>query len=243
MLHLLDSLSLRSRPRSRLPLRGRVRRPTVLTTQRQRRYSRPQRLPPRSRRALQLDPSLHHSHSRAPPSWRVHCPFVFSRLSVVPLPSFSLAIPLLCVFVLVCCRPSSPFPNFKPHSSHTGPPTAPQQPIPAAVFSDHPSAFCSCFLSRFERGFAVGFQPSRVTGLQATKPKRSSPYLPVVFVEPFLARIYNPKEATTASLLAPSKVSSSFLTCLTRASTVPALAHPQVGVSTVRSPSIAFSGL
>ena len=70
---------------------------------------------------------------------------------------------------LVCFRPSSPFPNFKPHSSHTGSPTAPQLPIPAAVFTDHPSsAFCSCFLSRFERGFAVGFQPSRVTGLQAT---------------------------------------------------------------------------
>ena len=50
-------------------------------------------------------------------------------------------------------------------------------------------------------------------------------------------------DATTASLLAPSEASSSFptsFTRLTRASTVPALAHPQVGVSTVRSSSVAF---
>ena len=38
--------------RNRSPLRGCVRRPMVLTTQRRRRYSRSQRLPPRSRRAL-----------------------------------------------------------------------------------------------------------------------------------------------------------------------------------------------
>ena len=44
--------STRCRFRSRSPLRGRVRRPTVLTTQRRRRYSRPQRFPPRSQCAL-----------------------------------------------------------------------------------------------------------------------------------------------------------------------------------------------
>ena len=47
-----------------------------------------------------------------------------------------------------------------------------------------------------------------------------------------------PNDATTASLLAPSEVSSSFSTCfnrLTHASTVPALAHLQVGVSTFPS--------
>ena len=46
-----------------------------------------------------------------------------------------------------------------------------------------------------------------------------------------------------ASLLVLSEASSSFLTCFTRLthpSTVPALAHPQVGVSTVRSSSVAF---
>ena len=52
-----------------------------------------------------------------------------------------------------------------------------------------------------------------------------------------------PNNATTASLLAPSEASSSFPTCLSRlthASTVPTLEHPQVGVSTVRSSSVAF---
>ena len=38
--------------RSRSPLQGRVRRPSFLTTQRRRRYSRPQRFPPCPRRAL-----------------------------------------------------------------------------------------------------------------------------------------------------------------------------------------------
>ena len=48
--------------------------------------------------------------------------------------------------------PSSPFPNFKPHSSHTGPLTAPQLPTSAAV-----SQISSVLLS-------VGFQPSHLTG-------------------------------------------------------------------------------
>ena len=57
-------------------------------------------------------------------------------------------------------------------------------------FIDHPSpAFYPFILSRFERRFTVGFQPSRVTDLQATSPKRSPPQFRVVFfVEPFLAR-------------------------------------------------------
>ena len=45
-----------------------------------------------------LDPRHHCSRSRAPSSGRVHCPFVFSRFSVVSLPSFSSAFPLLCAF-------------------------------------------------------------------------------------------------------------------------------------------------
>ena len=118
------------RSRSRSPLRGRVRRPTVLTTQRRRRYSRHQKFPPRSRRALLASPMPHRSSD------------VLDSLSLL----FSLAPTGAC------------------------PPTN------------------------------------------------------------------RPNDATAASLPAPSEVSSSFQTCLTRlthASTVPALAHPQVGVSTV----------
>ena len=59
-------------------------------------------------------------------------------------------------------------------------------------FIDQPSpAFCPYILSRFERRFPVGFQPSRVTGLQATSPQRSLPQLTVVYVAPFLARIFS----------------------------------------------------
>ena len=116
-----------------LPLRGRARRPPVPTAQRRHRYWRPQRFP-----------RLLRSRSRAPPSGRGHSPssIVFS---VVSLPSFSLA--LLWVFLhhrlvpafFVCCRPSSPFPKFKPHSPHTGS----LLPTTAAVFTDHTfPAFC-----------------------------------------------------------------------------------------------------
>ena len=65
------------------------------------------------------------------------------------------AFPPLCVFSSSVGRPPSPFQNFKPHSSHTGPPTASKIPTLAAV-SQIP-------LSRL---LSVGFQPSLVTGLQ-----------------------------------------------------------------------------
>ena len=84
-------------------------------------------------------------------------------------------------FRFVCCRPSSPFTNFKPHSSH--------------LTLGHLQRHCyleqqqfhrsllphllSVYLPRFERGFTVGLQPSRVTGLQATSPERSPPSAPL----------------------------------------------------------------
>ena len=54
--------------RSRSPLRERVRRPSVLTTQRRRRYSRPQTFLLVPNVLYSLDQRLHHSRSRAPPS-------------------------------------------------------------------------------------------------------------------------------------------------------------------------------
>ena len=63
-------------------------------------------------------------------------------------------------------------------SLHTGPPTAPLLPRPAAVSSFAPFPL---FLSRFERGFTVGLQPSGVTVLQATSPERSPPPRAVLF--------------------------------------------------------------
>ena len=130
--------------RSRSPLRGRVRRSTVLTTQRRRRYSRPRRFPPSSRRALLASPT----------------PPLFSRR--VPLAGLAVA------SVLALARPYG-------GGGGVCPPTD------------------------------------------------------------------RPKDPTTASLLAPSEVSSSFPTCFTgliHASTVPALAHTQVGVSTVHFPEL-----
>ena len=119
----------RSRSCSRSSLRGCVRRPTVLTTQRRRRYS---------RSFLTCFTRLTHASS------------------VSSLAHHKWACPL------------STFPSFKPHSSHTGPRTAPQLPKPVAVPSiTPPSAFCPYILFRFERCFTVGFQPSRVTGLLA----------------------------------------------------------------------------
>lgn len=42
-------------------------------------------------------------------------------------------------------------------------------------------AFCPYILSRFEQGFTVGLQPSRITGPQATSPKRRPPRRIVLF--------------------------------------------------------------
>ena len=87
-----------------------------------------------------------------------------------------------CLF-FVSCRPSSSSPNFKPHSSHTGPPTAPQLPTPAAVspiIPPPPSVPISSLV--FEGGFTVGFQPSRVTGLPASSPKTKSAALDCSFL-------------------------------------------------------------
>ena len=131
-----------------------------------------------------FDPPLHRSRSRAPPSGRVYCPFVFSRLSVVSLSSFFWHFHFSVCFRFVCCRPSSPFTNVKPHSSH--------------ITLGHLQRHCyleqqqfhrsllphllSVYLPRFKRGFTVGLQPSRVTGLQATSPERSPPSAPRPFV-------------------------------------------------------------
>ena len=78
------------------------------------------------------------------------------------------------MFFLVCCCPPSPFPNFKPHSSHTGPLTVPLLPTPAAVLPiapPPPSVCISCLVS--SEVSPLVFTPSRVTGLQAMSPKRS----------------------------------------------------------------------
>ena len=49
----------------------------------------------------------------------------------------------------VCHCPSSPFPNFKPHSPHTGPLTAQLLLTPSAVFTDHTfPTFCPYTLLR-----------------------------------------------------------------------------------------------
>ena len=87
-------------------------------------------------------------------------------------------------FRFVCCRPSSPFTNFKPHSSH--------------ITLGHLQRHCyleqqqfqrsllpyllSVYLPRFERGFTVGLQTSRVTVLQTTSPERSPPSAPRPYV-------------------------------------------------------------
>ena len=196
--------------------------------------------------------------SRSLLSGRAHCPFIFSRFSVVSPPSFLLAFLLLCVFSSsVVARPHFPRTSSQ-HSSHTGPPTAPQLPTPAAVspiIPPPPSVRISSLVRK--RAFIVGvdFQSSRVTGLQATSPKRSPPHLTVVFffqdtffslARPLSRRVRRPTILTQrwrrySCML--SEASSSFptcFTCLTHASTVPALAHPQVGVSTVRSPFLSF---
>ena len=128
----------RRRSRSRSPLRGRVRRPTVLTTQRRRRYSRPRRFPPSSRRALLASPTPPSFPRRAPP--------------------VGLAVAVALARPYGACPPTD-----------------------------------------------------------------------------------RPNDPTTAPLLTPSEVFSSFPMCFTRlthASTVPALAHPQVGVSTVHFPEL-----
>ena len=127
-----------------------------------------------------FDPPLHRSRSRAPPSGRVHCPFVFSRLSVVSLSSL-LAFPLLRVLSLRLLSPVLTFHELQAAflSHHTGPPTAPLLPRAAAVsLRSLLPHLLSVYLPRFERGFTVGLQPSRVTGLQATSPERSPPSAP-----------------------------------------------------------------
>ena len=101
--------------------------------------------------------------------------------------------------------------------------------------------------SPLSRLLSVGFQPSRVTGPQATSP--SPPHLTIALLSystpgcfrffpgeslslaPTRARppTVRPNDATTASLLAPSEDSFSFptgFTRLTSASTIPALAQP-----------------
>ena len=82
-----------------------------------------------------LDPRLHRSRSSTPISGRIHCPFIFSRFSVVSLSSFSLAFPLLCVLFLRLLSPVLTFPEHQAAflSHHTGPPTAPLLSRPAAV--------------------------------------------------------------------------------------------------------------
>ena len=106
--------------RSRSPLRERVRRPSVLTTQRRRRYSRPQTFLLVPNVLYSLDQRLHHSRSRAPPSKGVSTvcsssvallSFHFSRFNWHL--RFS-----ACFSFFVSCRPSSSSPNFKPHFSH-----------------------------------------------------------------------------------------------------------------------------
>ena len=82
-------------------------------------------------------------------------------------------VPALAHPYLAC--PLSTFPTLKPHSSHTRAPMAPQLPTPAAIHRSPVLRLLSVYPSRFERRFTVCFQPSRVTGLQATSPKRSLP--------------------------------------------------------------------
>ena len=87
-----------------------------------------------------FDPPLHRSRSRAPPSGRVYCPFVFGRLSVVSLSSL-LAFPLLRVLSLRLLSPVLTFHELQAAflSHHTGPPTAPLLPRAAAVSPFTPS--------------------------------------------------------------------------------------------------------
>ena len=85
-------------------------------------------------------------------------------------------------FFLVWCRPSSPYPNFFPCPSHTGLPTAPRLPTPAAVSPiapPSPSVRISSLI-KIEAAPLVS-TPSRVTVLQATSPRRSPSHLTVVF--------------------------------------------------------------
>ena len=102
-------------------------------------------------------------------------------------------------------------------------------PTHAGVSTDRPSPFASSIV------FSSFPQRAPLAGL---------PVIPAL-VRPYGAcpSTDRPNRATTASLLAPSEASSSFptsFTRLTRASTVPAVAHSQVGVSTVISSSVAF---
>ena len=145
------------------------------------------------------------------------------------------------------------------HSSHTGPPTVPQLPTPAAVSPIIPPHLLSVYppslRTRLHHWFPTlsrDWSPGYVTKTKSATLNRS--FLPAHFV--FCSRgslSLAPKQAcpptdctnnaTTASLLVLSEASSSFPTCFTRlthASTIPALAHPQVDVSTVRSSSVAF---
>ena len=121
------------------------------------------------------------TRDRAPPSGRIHCPSVFNRFfcsftSLVLVGTYLVvSSPPPRSGLLRVLRPFSPFPHFKPHSSHTGLPTAPLLPTPAAVFTDHPfHAFYPYILSCFERSFTVSLQPSPVTGLQATSKTKSA---------------------------------------------------------------------
>ena len=111
---------------------------------------------------------------------------------------------------------SSPLPRFTPSSavlhpflpplvkqpcpSPTRPPVWPPLPSPAAVspinlsvlaseLRQHPSsAFRDYLLTGFKQGFTLGFQPSRVAGLQATSTKIKSAILNHDVVEQYLAR-------------------------------------------------------
>ena len=101
-----------------------------------------------------FDPPFHRSRSRAPPSGRVHCLFVFSRLSVVSISSLSLAFPLLRVLSLRLLSLALTFHELQAAflSHHTGPPTAPLLPRAAAVspFTAPPSVRISpSFRTRF----------------------------------------------------------------------------------------------
>ena len=77
-----------------------------------------------------------------------------------------------CFSSSVVARPHLPRTSSQ-HSSHTGPPTVPQLPtlVPASpIIPPPPSVRISSLVHEQGSIVGVGFQPSRVPGLQATSP-------------------------------------------------------------------------
>ena len=160
--------------------------------------------------------------------------------------------PSACFF-FVCCHPSSSSPNFKPTFLTLGHRRCKSYQHQRQFHRSSLPAFCPYILprsrARLHRWFRTlsrDWSSGYVTETKSAALNRSLfCYRGSLSLAPKQAcpPTERPNDAMTASSLVLSEASSSFPTWFTRvthASNVPALAHPQVGVSTVSLSSVAF---